>query len=77
MRRRQCCECKGWFRKRDGSGWLLWTCHECRSRIAAEKRRGLTPPPEHSLPPAGWLRDPSDTNGERWWDGNDWTTHTR
>jgi hypothetical protein len=32
------------------------------------------------LPPAGWMRDPHDTSadpGERWWDGTDWTSHTR
>ena len=82
-RQYRCHECGTWCRRVDGSGWpWKWTCHECRSRIAAERRRGLTPPPEpeHSLPPAGWLRDPNDTSanpGERWWDGNDWTHHTR
>lgn len=27
--------------------------------------------------PPGWYTDPTDQNRARWWDGNDWTDHTR
>ncbi len=28
-------------------------------------------------PPPGWYVDPKGSNGERWWDGNQWTEHLR
>ena len=30
-----------------------------------------------SLPPAGWYSDKSAPGQERWWDGNNWTDHSR
>ncbi|MFB8146503.1 Ltp family lipoprotein [Microbacterium sp. NPDC056003] len=27
------------------------------------------------LPPAGWYPDPHDSNGQRYWDGGQWTVH--
>jgi Protein of unknown function (DUF2510) len=81
--RRRCADCGGWFRKREGSGWVTWRCHPCMSLRALDSRRA-DPMERHEhvaeLPPAGWMRDPHDTSadpGERWWDGTDWTSHTR
>lgn len=33
----------------------------------------MTQPP----PPAAWYPDPADSQVQRWWDGNQWTEHTR
>lgn len=30
-----------------------------------------------SAPPPGWYADPTGEHGERWWDGDAWTTSTR
>ena len=93
MRRHYCTVCHGYFPGRDGYGFMFWwKCNRCRSLLAAEKRAEPAPteamsPPRQSprpesrstskLPPPGWMRDPDDPNGERWWDGTDWTDHTR
>ncbi len=34
------------------------------------------PPGTRSAPPPGWYNNP-DGADERWWDGRDWTAHTR
>ena len=71
----RCHVCGGWFRREEGSGLAFWrwTCHRCRSTLAAEGRQATQP----TTPPAGWMRDPHNPEGERWWDGTDWTHHTR
>ncbi|MEV0685498.1 DUF2510 domain-containing protein [Nocardia sp. NPDC050378] len=33
-------------------------------------------PGSRSSPPPGWYNNP-DGDDERWWDGRDWTEHTR
>jgi len=37
-----------------------------------------TPPPQpaQALPPAGWYPDPAKPGGQRYWDGQQWTSHT-
>lgn len=35
------------------------------------------PPPATTLPPAGWYTDPSGDLGQRYWDGQAWTTWTQ
>lgn len=34
-------------------------------------------PPFQPAVPAGWYPDPADAQGERYWDGTQWTQHTR
>lgn len=92
LRFRVCKACRGRFDPDEGRYCYVrplpghnrsdWVCVRCRSAIAAEGRAASqsepapqsAPQPERSLPPAGWYR-----NGdfERWWDGVDWTEHTR
>jgi hypothetical protein len=33
--------------------------------------------PDEDLPPAGWFPDPDNPEGERYWDGEEWTNHVR
>jgi hypothetical protein len=47
--------------------------------LVRSSRRGsvaATPMPR-TAPPAGWYSDPTVGNEQRWWDGVDWTEHTR
>ena len=36
-----------------------------------------TPPPPPQGLPAGWYPDAQDPDLERWWDGTEWTEHTK
>lgn len=76
MRGRHYCHvCHGMFKGNEGTGFMVWfTCNRCKSLVAAEKRKAQAAP---ELPPAGWFRDPDDPNGERWWDGVEWSEHRR
>jgi hypothetical protein len=48
------------------AAFILWIV----DRSDAQQRRGLR------LPPPGWYPDPSGLPEWRWWDGNNWTSHS-
>lgn len=60
-------------------------CGPCNRRKGASVTgpSGMTSPATpatpvaQALPPAGWYEDPSGAGGLRFWDGAEWTDHTR
>ncbi|WP_376784142.1 DUF2510 domain-containing protein [Demequina capsici] len=48
-----------------------------RARVTLRTTSRMREPQVSQSPEAGWYNDPNDPSTSRWWDGANWTDHTK
>lgn len=56
---------------------FAWHAERVSNSTFSDPGRSISGDPKATLPRAGWYSDPADSQGQRYWDGGNWTVQTR